>query len=78
MHVFINTSSVKKLEKEKATNKCLRIMFSSISHEFRTPLNAFMNAVELLKLNFATLKTERNFNLDNNAQTKKIGISINK
>ena len=38
-------------------------MFSSISHEFRTPLNAFINAIELLKLNaqsLDTLKTPEN------------------
>ena len=51
MHVFINTSYIKKLEKEKATNEWLRVMFSSISHEFRTPINAFSNALILLDKN---------------------------
>ena len=51
LHVFVNVSSIKRLEKERATNKCLHIMFASISHEFRTPLNAFMNAVDLIQLN---------------------------
>mmetsp|Transcript_2156 Transcript_2156/g.1923 ORF Transcript_2156/g.1923 Transcript_2156/m.1923 type:complete len:136 (-) Transcript_2156:607-1014(-) len=41
-----------KLEQEKAVNKCLQIMFSSVSHEFRTPLNAFMNASALMKTSF--------------------------
>ena len=39
-----------KLEKEKATNKWLHVMFSSISHEFRTPINAFTNALSLIEL----------------------------
>ena len=56
MHVFVNVSSVKKLEKVKATNKWLHIMFSSISHEFRTPLNAFMNALTLIKINFEAVE----------------------
>ena len=56
MHVFVNVSSVKKLEKVKTTNKWLHIMFSSISHEFRTPLNAFMNALTLIKINFEAVE----------------------
>ena len=56
MHVFINISNVKKLEKEKASNKWLHIMFSSISHEFRTPLNAFMNALRLIELSFESIE----------------------
>ena len=51
MHIFTDISSVKKYEKERATNKCLHIMFSSVSHEFRTPLNAISNSVSLLGLN---------------------------
>jgi len=51
MHVFVSTTDIKKLEKEKATNKCLHIMFSSVSHEFRTPLNSFENALALLETN---------------------------
>ena len=56
MHVFINISNIKRLEKEKATNKWLHIMFASISHEFRTPLNSFTNSLDLLKINFDTIK----------------------
>jgi signal transduction histidine kinase len=48
MHVFINTTNIHRLEKAKATNKCMQIMFSSISHELRTPINAFMNANEMI------------------------------
>lgn len=45
-----------KLEKERATNKCMHIMLSSISHEFRTPLNAFMNATELVKISVRSVE----------------------
>ena len=51
LHVFVNSTYVKRLEQEKAANRCLHIMFSSISHEFRTPINAFSNALTLLELN---------------------------
>lgn len=60
MHVFINLTSMKKLEKEKATNKCLHIMFSSVSHEFRTPINAFTSALTLLHANTERLKNIEN------------------
>ena len=56
MHVFIDNTNVKRLSKEKAMNKCLHIMFSSISHEFRTPLNALMNATSILKSQFREIK----------------------
>lgn len=55
LHVFINTSHIKKLEKEKANNKALHLMFSSVSHEFRTPLNAFDGALSLIETNFEKL-----------------------
>ena len=55
MHVLLNTTQVKKYEKEKALNKCLQLMFSSVSHEFRTPLNAFSNALNLIELNIESL-----------------------
>ena len=51
MHVFVNTTHIKKLEKANATNHWQRVMFSSISHEFRTPINAFSNALTLLDKN---------------------------
>lgn len=34
----------------------MHVMFSSISHEFRTPINAFSNALSLLQLNNDRLK----------------------
>ena len=48
MHVLTDVSSVKKYEKEKAINEWLYILFSSLSHEFRTPLNTFCNSITLL------------------------------
>jgi signal transduction histidine kinase len=44
LHLFIDTTALSKLEKERATNKCQKIMFASMSHEFRTPLNAINGA----------------------------------
>jgi len=52
MHVFINTTHIKKYEHEKTTNELLQLMFSSISHEFRSPLNAFSNALSMLEINY--------------------------
>ena len=55
IHVFINTTAVKQIEEEKARNDCLQLMFSSVSHEFRTPLNAFSNSALLLESNYQML-----------------------
>lgn len=44
MHVFIDNSDIVKLEEAKNNMKCQRIMFSTASHEFRTPLNAIINS----------------------------------
>lgn len=52
MHMFIDTGLIKDLEKQEAINKCQNIMFSSVSHEFRTPINAFSNCLELVKISF--------------------------
>lgn len=51
MHVFVNNTHIKNYEKEKAINKCFNMILSSISHEFRTPINAIRNGLSLLKLN---------------------------
>lgn len=56
MHVFINNTNVKNYEKERTTNKCFNMLISSISHEFRTPINAFKNSLALIKLNKVELK----------------------
>ena len=55
IHVFVNTTAVKQIEVEKARNDCLQLMFSSVSHEFRTPLNAFSNSALLLESNYLQL-----------------------
>jgi signal transduction histidine kinase len=45
LHLFIDTTAISKLEKANATNKCQKIMFASMSHEFRTPLNSINAAL---------------------------------
>ena len=52
MHVFINTTQVKKLELERANRRYQHMMFASLSHELRTPLNAFANSLYLIKFTF--------------------------
>ena len=81
MHVFINITNIKKLEKEKAVNKCLHIMFASISHEFRTPLNAFINALDLIQINFEKLLEQINAKVKSDIEAKSIKLkeeSINR
>lgn len=56
LHVFIDTSQIKKLEEEKANNKCQQLMFASISHELRTPLNAFINSLQLIDMTIAEMR----------------------
>ena len=52
IHVFVNTTALKHFETEKARNECLQLMFSSVSHEFRTPINAFSNSMLLIETNY--------------------------
>ena len=56
LHVFIDTSQIKKLEEERANNKCQQLMFASVSHELRTPLNAFINSLQLIGITTADMK----------------------
>lgn len=49
MHVFIDTTDILKLEEANNSIKHQKIMFSSASHEFRTPLNAILNACDIVK-----------------------------
>ena len=66
---------MKQYEKERATNKCLQIMFSSVSHEFRTPLNTFSNAITLLNSNISQILKIANENISNyNKDKKKIAL----
>ena len=50
MHIFIDTTNMKKLGEIRARNSCQQIMFASVSHEFRTPLNVFENSLNLIKI----------------------------
>ena len=52
MHVFIDTTDILKLEEAKNNIKCQKIMFASVSHEFRTPLNAMINSYKFIDDNF--------------------------
>ena len=56
LHVFIDTSQIKKLEEERANNKCQQMMFASVSHELRTPLNAFINSLQLIGITIADMR----------------------
>lgn len=56
MHVFIDNSDIVKLQEAKTNLKCQKIMFSSASHEFRTPLNAIVNSFVFLKDTFENIK----------------------
>ena len=56
LHVFIDTSQIKKLEEEKANNKYQQLMFASVSHELRTPLNAFINSLQLIGITIADMR----------------------
>jgi signal transduction histidine kinase len=60
MHVFIDTTSIRKLEEQRAKNKCQQLMFSSISHEFRTPINAFSNSINLIDLTLEKVNMQVN------------------
>jgi two-component system, OmpR family, sensor kinase len=53
MHVFIDTTGVLRLEEEKRNLKYQRIMFVSVSHEFRTPLNVIINSFEFIEDQFS-------------------------
>ena len=55
IQVLINTTTIKHYEMEKTKNECLQLMFSSISHEFRTPINAFSNSMLLIESNYNNL-----------------------
>ena len=48
MHVLVNITSVVQLEEAKNDIKCQKIMFTSASHEFRTPLNAILNSLDFV------------------------------
>lgn len=49
IHLFIDTTQITQLEEIKAQNRYQRQMLANVSHEFRTPLNAMMMSLQLLK-----------------------------
>ena len=55
MHVFIDNTDIVKLEEANNSIRCQKIMFTSISHEFRTPLNAIMNSYKFIDETFGSL-----------------------
>ena len=58
MHVLVNTTEIKKLEEVKANTRCQQLMFTSVSHEFRTPINAFSNSLQIIDLSLKDLKSK--------------------
>ena len=58
MHVFIDTTDILKLEEANNRIKLQKIMFASISHEFRTPLNAILNSYDFVYSSFTALFEE--------------------
>ncbi|CAI2382260.1 unnamed protein product [Moneuplotes crassus] len=55
MHVFIDNTDLIKLEEAKNNIKCQKIMFTSASHEFRTPLNSIINSFDIIRNSFNEL-----------------------
>ena len=56
VHMFVNTTQVKKLEEIRANKECQQLMFASLSHDMRTTLNAFINSLQLIRMSFEELK----------------------
>ena len=65
MHVFVDTTNIVKLEEANNNIRCQKIMFTSASHEFRTPLNAITNSYNLISSNFCEISNEITRNWDN-------------
>lgn len=49
MHMFIDTTQISQLEQVRAQNMYQKQMLANVSHEFRTPLNAMMMSLKLMK-----------------------------
>jgi len=56
LHVFIDTTNIVKLEQANNNIKLQKIMFTSVSHEFRNPLNAIINASKVVECFFDKIK----------------------
>jgi len=50
MHVFVDLTDMFRLEEAKNSMRCQKLMFTSASHEFRTPLNAILNSYSLINM----------------------------
>lgn len=48
LHVFSNITSLLELERDKASVKFEKLMLSTISHEYRTPLNSIQGQTEII------------------------------
>jgi signal transduction histidine kinase len=69
MHVFIDNTDIVKLEEANNNIRCQKIMFASVSHEFRTPLNAIMNSYKFIDQTFDTITNlirKNNLEVDSN------------
>lgn len=83
MHVFIDNTDIVRLEEATNNIKCQKIMFASVSHEFRTPLNAIMNSFKFIadsfrKLQESLLVKNSSKLLISNEENKKTDIFVNK
>jgi signal transduction histidine kinase len=50
MHMFIDTTQISQLEQVRAQNMYQKQMLANVSHEFRTPLNAMVMSLNLMKM----------------------------
>jgi signal transduction histidine kinase len=55
MHVFFVNNDILRLEEANNNIKLQKIMFASVSHEFRTPLNAIIHSYHLSSISFDNL-----------------------
>ena len=72
MHVLINTTSIVKLEEAKNDIRCQKIMFTSASHEFRTPLNAILNSLNFIRDLHKTMLNKIEYATDDDARLSQI------
>jgi signal transduction histidine kinase len=58
MNVFSDNTAILKLERATNNIRMQKVMFTSVSHEFRTPLNAIINSFGFIKSSFESLPEE--------------------
>ena len=79
MHVFIDTSGIRRLEKANNSIRWQKIMFTSVSHEFRTPLNAIINSCRFVEQLFdQAIKEKSQDQIERHSETIRKFISIGK